>query len=243
MAEVKAIFRYVTAQCKSKFKNASCLLTVSVGQQTQEGERFRATMDLVNNSFRSCVVCINDSLQRHTMAIIKGAKEAKDLYDLSMQEGDAWLKRNEKYFDRLTIPLQIIRWDTWLNHPNFIESQNKIRTLINQDKSYKDAFCNAIDEFLVKYSKRVPNSKNFDLETAWKFCFDFVIEECASLNLWHELNCQYEVYPNKHNSAIEETRERFVVPSHPHLLKAVTIGFRNAGQAQPQAFNFASAIS
>ena len=64
----KSIFRSTSDDVKSQFKKSRCLLTISVGQATHEGELFAATMDLINASFKSCVLLIDDSLQRHTMA-------------------------------------------------------------------------------------------------------------------------------------------------------------------------------
>ena len=69
MTRVKSFFRYVSETEKSKFCSSQCFLTISVGQQTHEGERFESTMELVNASFQSCILCIDDSLQRHTMAL------------------------------------------------------------------------------------------------------------------------------------------------------------------------------
>jgi len=237
MASIKSIFRYVTEEDRAKFNQSQCLLTISVGQQTHEEERFDSTMDLINASFKSCVLCIDDSLQRHTMAL-NMAKDAAFFYDISIKEGDLWLARNEKYYSKLTIPTKIIRWNRWLEHPNYLKQQNKVKQLIDTDSEYKAAFEHAIDEFLEKYERRLNDPDQFDKSRAKQLCFDFTLEECTALGLWPELDCHFEVYPNRHNRAIEETRRRFVLPFYPDLLRSVTIGFRNAKQIKPQCFEF-----
>jgi hypothetical protein len=235
MARVKSIFRYVSDGDKAKFRHSQCLMTISVGQQTHEDERFDATMELVNASFGSCILCVDDSLQRHTMAL-NAEEDADFFYETSIKEGDLWLARNEKYYSKLTILKKIIRWERWLNHPNYNTQKSKIRKLIETDPTYKAAFDHAIDEFLGKYRERLANPEGFDMVRARQLSFDFTLEECTALSLWPELTCHFEVYPNRHNSAIEETRRRFVLPDYPDLLRAVTIGFRNAKQIKPQRF-------
>ena len=60
-SKVKAVFK-CSEEFKSKFAHSNCLLTISVGQATHEEELFAVTMDLVNKSFASCTLLINDSL-------------------------------------------------------------------------------------------------------------------------------------------------------------------------------------
>lgn len=234
MSLVRPVFKCSEAY-KESFKNSQALMTISVGQGSHEGEMFRATVDSVNAFFGSCVILVDDSLQRHTMAI-SSSKSADFFYELSLREGDLWLERNRKYYERLTIPTRIIRWDMWLRHRNFRTQQEKVKVEIDSDPSYKLAFDTSIDAFLRKYLERLSDKKAFDLERARKLSFDFVLEECTALCLWIELQCLFEIYPNKHNRAIEETRKRFILKNHPHLLNPVTIGFRNAKQLKSQQF-------
>ena len=144
MPQVKSIFRYLTKEHdKEQFKQSQCLITISVGQQTHEGERFLSTVNLLNESCASCIILMGDSLQRHTMALI-GSDTADSFYEPSIKEGDLWLERNKKYYSKLKTLKKILRWDTWLQHKNFIETQNKILALIKKDPTYKAAFDNSI---------------------------------------------------------------------------------------------------
>lgn len=56
MKDVKCNFKNVTTEEKKGFKHSSCILLISVGQEAHEGERFSATIDLINSSFNSCIV-------------------------------------------------------------------------------------------------------------------------------------------------------------------------------------------
>jgi len=229
MPKTKSFIRFLNETDKEKLKEKSCLFTISVGQQTHEGEHFRATIELLNATFKSCTMLVDDSLQRHTIAI-QQEFEPEYYYEMSIKEGDLWLERNEKYYGKLTNLEKIIRWDTWLKHADFDLKRNAILNLIEQDSTYKSAFEQSINEFTIKLQERTTDNKYVDIERAKRLSFDFIVEECTALCLWPELNCHYEVYPNLHNSAINETRQRFVLAYTPHLINQITLGFRNAAQ-------------
>ena len=235
MAKTKCFFRFLEEKDKVKLKELDCLFTISVGQQTHEGEHFRATIELLNSSFKSCTMLVDDSLQRHTMAFEYG-HEPDYFYETSLKEGSLWLERNKPYYDKLENLKEIIRWDTWLKHSNFETQREQLLLLTKGDETYQQAFTDSVDEFVTKYQSRLDKPNLFDLERAKKLSFNFILEECTALCLWQDLNCSYEVYPNLHNSAINETRKRFVLANNPGLLNEVTLGFRNAKQLAPQRF-------
>jgi hypothetical protein len=236
MASIKAAYRYIDEASRAKFCNSQCLLTISVGQEVHENEKFETTVDLINNSFCSCIMLVDDSLQRHTM-VLDRIESAEDMHQIAIDEGDRWLSRNEKYFSKLTNLNKIIRWDTWLNHPNYLSNQKMITDAIENDSAYKGVFENTIHEFLQRYYSRLLDRVHFDPQRGYKLCFDYLIEECTAMTLWPELECQFEVYPSKRNFAMDETHKRFVVPKWPEFLHAVAIKFKNRRQLKPQTFD------
>lgn len=236
MSRIRPVFRSSVAE-KEKFKNSKCLLTISIGQEVHENEHFKVTVDLVNSSFRSCIMLIDDSLQRHTMAM-DSEYNADSFYQASMEAGNCWLERNASYYERLNILDKIIRWNDWLTHFSFNDKQKEIKALINSDDLYKKAFTDTIDEFLNRYCRRLQDKETFCLDRARQLCFDYLIEECTAMCLWPELECQFEVYPSHRNLAMSETHARFVMPKHPDLLHAVAIKFKNRGQFKPQQLVF-----
>lgn len=231
----KSNFRFVNEAQKAKFNQAHCLLTISVGQGSHEEERFAATINLINASFKECTITLHDGLQRYTIALDK-EEEPDYFYEASVKEDDLWLERNKKYYGKLTMLKDIIRWGTWLNHPDFSLEKNRILTLINQDALYKQTFDNTIDDYLIRYCKRLTDVASFDMERARRLCFDYLVEECAVLCLWAETGCQFELYPGKHNAAVNETRRRFIFSKDPNLLQAVGIGFNRRKDLPPQSF-------
>ncbi|MCX7114807.1 MAG: hypothetical protein NTW08_02690 [Gammaproteobacteria bacterium] len=235
MGKIKAVYRYIDEMNREKFKQAQCLLTISVGQEVHEDEKFEATIQLINTTFRSCIMLVDDTLQRHTMAINQ-IKSPQDLQATSLDEGNQWLVRNEKYFSQLNNLSKIIRWDMWLKHEQYERNQNIIKQLIEDDIVYKKLFHITIDEFLTRYVSRVAAGSYFNYERAYQLCLDYLIEECTAMTLWPELNCHFEVYPSRRNPVMDETHKRFVLPEYPNLLHAVAVKFKNRKQLKPQHF-------
>ena len=235
MNYLKPVLKYPVAFDKAQFKKAKCLLTISVGQEAHEGDKFAATVELVNDSFGSCIMLVDDTLQRHSMALDK-EEGAEFFYNASFLAGDLWLQRNKIYYQRLSILESIIRWDKWLIHPHYNIQQEKMKQLMREDAAYAEAFNKTIEEFLRRYYLRLTQQQGFDWRRAKKLCLDYLIEECTALSLWSELGCAFEVYPNKRNAAMHETHQRLVIPDYPNLLHAIAIKFKNRKQFKPQHF-------
>lgn len=236
MNRIKPVFKCSDAY-KKMFKDSQCALTISVGQKAHEGETFAATVELVNNSFQSCVILLDDSLQRHTMAL-NTQENADFFYETSLKEGDLWLKRNEEHYRKLTILKNIIRWDTWLKHPQYLKEKNKITLLIENNFFYKKIFDETIKEFLKRYMSRSNQNKLFNLEKARIHCLDYLTEECAILCLRSKLkfNSHFEIYPSRRNQAMNEIHKNFILPKYSNLLLPVAIKFKNRNTLQPQYF-------
>jgi hypothetical protein len=232
---VKPVLKSDDIFSREKLNQSQCLLTISVGQEVHEGDKFAATIGLVNENFFSCIVLIDDTLQRHTMALQTG-KEGDFFYEQSLSEGDSWLKRNESKLRQLSIPHQIIRWDKWLKHPNYEQQKQYINTLLTTDLLYKQTFEETIHEFLRRYYSRLDKNKPINLERDFLLCFNYLVEECTALCLWPELNCHFEVYPSKRNAAMDATHHYFVLPHYPDLLHSLSIKFKNRKQLKAQCF-------
>src|SRR5437899_2083115 len=84
------LFINIIQKDKDEFKNSQCLLLISVGQDAHEGDRFSATVNLVNSTFSGCLVSLYDSLQRYTMAI-NSLNDPSYFHDIATRAGDKWL--------------------------------------------------------------------------------------------------------------------------------------------------------
>lgn len=235
MNRFKPVFKCLESY-KEKFKNSKCLLTVSIGQEAHEDGKFSATIDLVNKSFESCVLGVNDILQRYTIAIHED-QSAKDFYNISAIEGNKWLIRNKIFYSKFDIPFEIIRWEKWLSSPELEDKKQLILKTMETDTEYKNAFSATIDEFLRRFLKR-SNVEKDRIKTVSQLCLDYLVEECAAMCLWVTLGCHFDIYPSKRNLAMQLTHERFIVPFYPDLLHPVAIKFKSRRDVKPQTFSY-----
>lgn len=236
MKIVKCSFKNVTEEEKNKFQRSSCLLTISVGQEYHESEKFKSTITLINASFKNCKIMLYDTLQRYTMALVQN-KKPEYFYDIAKQEGDLWLARNRKYFDDLDNLTEIIRWEHWLTHPDFASKKLQVMDLLVHDVDYKVTFEETIDQYLSRYQRRLENSDNFDYAKAHQLCFDYLVEECAALCVWPETECYVDVYPTPRNSAMDKTHRKILLKEYPGILHSVSLKFKNKKQLQGQKFH------
>jgi hypothetical protein len=234
--KIKPVFKYEKTN-SIPFDQAHCLLTISVGQEVHEGAKFAATIELVREHFAACTMLIDDTLQRHTMALNHPTLVESDFLDISRREGGQWLIRNHTYYKNLP-NLKILHWDYWLTHPYYHSTSEHIQTLLARDRLYQEAFNTTITAFLQRYCQRLPAEvlTQFDHKRARQLCFDYLLEECTALCLWPELNCHYEVYPNPRNGAMVYTHQHLILPQYPQLLHAVAIKFKQRKQFKPQHF-------
>lgn len=230
----KCRFKHIPDVEKEVFYNSSCLLTISVGQEYHEGEKFKATTELVKNSFKSNHLMLYDSLQRYTMALRSNA-DADDFYEIATKQGDYWLERNSLAIENLQ-PHRIIRWSEWLSHPKFTYFKDKIETLKRENSEYNLAFEVTTNEFIKRFEARLPHSRSFNKTRAQKLCTDYLVEECTALCIWPETKCYVEVYPKPRNAAMDQTHKRLILPFYPKQLHSVELKFKNKSKLKAQKF-------
>ncbi|QMT60990.1 tRNA-dependent cyclodipeptide synthase [Legionella sp. PC997] len=221
---VKASFRENPAEERKLFPQSSCLMPISVGQAIHESEKFAAVIKLINASFKQCTILVDDSVQRHTIGIMNHS-DPEELYQLAVKEGDDWLKRNERAYNELTIPFEIMRWDDWYNSQNYIEHHLRVQKEYNSNASFHNAINANIDEFLTRYLSRF-SAAEVDHERAFNLCLDYLIEECSVMCLWTEKAYDFEVYPSGRNKAMAATYEYLIKPYYPNYLRPVALRFK-----------------
>lgn len=233
---IKAKFRYVNDDQKAKFYLSSCVLGISVGQEVHEGELFDITLQLIDKSFISCNILVDDMLQRHTMAMINGG-DSEDYKSLAIKNGDLWLQRNLIKIEKLSIPYKIFRYAHWLSHPKFNEYKIKVIDLLKNDMEFKNIFDNTCNKFVDKYCLR-KISREHNIEELKYLSSQYLMEECVTYCLLTELACQFKVHPGIRNMTRERVRELLIAPTDPNLLQHVGIQFKNISPFKPQKFEF-----
>lgn len=221
---IKASFRGNPPEERKLFPTSTCLMPISVGQLVHEGWKLEAVIKLVNSSFKQCTILIDDTVQRHTLAIASSL-EPKELYCEALELGDQWLVRNQEKLSELTIPYQIARWDDWLEHWDFNTRLLQVKELYKCNQVYKDAIHVNINRFLARFVAR-NDYYQIDPNRAFDLCLDYLLEECAVMCLWSYECYDFELYPSGRNQAMSATYELLIKPQYPHYLRPVAIRFK-----------------
>ncbi len=195
----------VPEQDKEYLKAKSCIVSISVGQDSHEGEKFLATMKMINMRFKKCTISVNDTLQRYTIAAIDPLKRSpEELYDEAKKRGDEWIERNLPIITQeLKIPFNIIRWDDYLNFSKFQENNVIVRELYANNPDYKDFIENVVLELHSRHKDGKFNNVTFDEFRA--LSKEYLLEECAAFLQWFDQPYDYELYPSINIKCFETT--------------------------------------
>lgn len=222
---VKAAFKHA-CHYQDKFEHAICSLTISVGQAAHEGDKLAATINIVNNQFRECIIMVCDSLQRYSIAA-HTKKSIAELHDQANILGEQWIARNEKIINKLTISHQIIRWDSWLNHSLFADARRVINDLYLSDVVFKK-FINDTAENFVKRDKKRFFGVDYDCNKVFNTSVLYLKEECAGMLLWVEKNINFEIYPRHRNEAMEYVHKLLILPKYSNMLMPLSIRLKDS---------------
>ncbi|GAA4642382.1 tRNA-dependent cyclodipeptide synthase [Gordonia humi] len=185
-----------------EYTGRSTILLVSVGADYHEGEKFGATIDLLNRSgFARVTVAVADTLQRHNVDAAPG-----EAYELSRRRGDQWLARNRPLLDLLTADVDVLRWDTALSDPDYPRALDRVREAYRSDDEYAAAIDATIDRFVARRGEGGP-----DEDRIWNGCRTYLLEEVPIIQpLWAAKGYDFVVYPQQISAAMAATRARFV---------------------------------
>ncbi len=210
---------------KHEFNQSCCSLTISVGQDPHEGDKFKATLLTVQNHFKECIIMVCDSLQRHTLSIGSLSLNLAQVHEKANLLGELWLERNLPFIQQIGIPYTIIRWDYWLTHPNYQKAKEKVEVLYAADSAFYQCIENTAHAFLERNDRKFINtaSQNKILDVSR----EYLKEECAVMLLWVECNFQFEIYPSQRNAAMDYIHKNILAISHPSLIRDISIKFKN----------------
>lgn len=208
------------------FKESNCIMPISVGQNLpfHEGEKFAATVALVNASFKSCTFVIDDSVQHYSMMIWSKEPE-RLLYFKALQEGDRWLARNRGICESLSIPFKVLRWNDWVAHPSYLSQSTLIHRQYEENSDYRQAINLAASEYIHRHSKRLESPLNQEL--ALDYCVKYLLEECTVMCLWALEGFDFELYPTGRNAAMKATYEAIIRAAYPNKLTSVSLEFKS----------------
>ncbi|MDF2940682.1 MAG: hypothetical protein K0R66_1324 [Gammaproteobacteria bacterium] len=205
---------------KGRFATSHCLLSISVGQPKHEGKKLLATINKVNKNFGKCTIMLADSLQRLNLKVSYPALDWDELWQMARLEGDAWLDRNAEALDRLQIPYEIVRWDSWLNHARFNHSLDLINILYEENPRFRTGVFSTIKGFIERLSK---NDHPINCLNVLKYGVEYIKEESAVYLLMASAGYDFILYPSKIIPSFEIIQQYLVAPYFAHKLNWVEI--------------------
>lgn len=231
MAKYKAYLSGLTQEQKNGLKQASCYLLISVGGKDHEAGRLQAVVNQIEKNFKSCVVLVADTLQRHNF--ITDIINEKEAYNIALEAGDNWLARNINTIKDMNIAWRISRWDEWINHSNYELCRKKIELEYNNENSeFKKAILNTTENFLIRYSNR--NKKlQISLNAFKNNSINYLKEECAAMILWAMAGLNYEIYPSHRVEAMQATQKLFIDNNYPGTLQPITFNCKKVVLSDP----------
>lgn|GEM_PF-2282972 len=221
---------------RQNFHASRCLIPISVGQEVHEGDRLKDTLAAVSNAFSSCVLMVDDSIQAATKMINEDMRNDTGEHQWqrinanvihAILEGDNWLFRNRQLIEsQITIPMRIVRWYEWRTDPDFNKAINDTRIFYDENEQFRNAVDQNVSEFLGRYENNHLLTESYVRKRAEWFCREYLLEECAvMMHLWPKLGCEYEVYPNGRNSAMQAAFDLSIKQRFSNLLKPVALRF------------------
>ena len=176
---------------------STCVLPISVGWDYHEGEAFQATIDLVRQRFSFCRIVVCDTLQRHSLKFASGSlKSEGEVSDRSLRDGDAWLERNKRYLQILSIPHIMTRWSQYLNEPSYQYYRHKLDALLQNNKELNELVVRSAEAVYNKFvrSGRIP--EDLALRTAFlEASVEYQREEIAVVMSWENMREDILLYP------------------------------------------------
>lgn len=218
----KATFSNIPPEERNYLKARTCEVGISVGQPYHEGNKFRATLREVNNIFKEYTIMVADTLQKYTLAIKDDlARTPDDLYEFSAKLGEEWLERNKHIIEEeLKIPYKIIRWNDFINNPNFAIDNQKVKELYSSSPDYKKI----VDEVIESFLKRSNKTNVIDYKRYFNYSLEYLLEEYAVFLQFKDLDFDYEIY-NTINHAILATYKALEVKKE-NQVKILEIRFK-----------------
>lgn len=176
-----------------------------------------------------------DSLQRHSLQIKHGLSET-EAWEKAKILGNEWLIRNRLALQKIQIPYEISRWETWLQHPKYQKQADYIEHLYNYDEQFNSLVYQSVHPFAARNAKNHPDFK-FILQKS----IEYIKEECTVMPLWVEKEINYELYPGKRNPAMEYVYQRCVANTYPNLLNWKVLRFKKTIKPIENALKYTDA--
>ncbi len=228
----KVHFRHEHTQNLPTTVGKTAILLISVGHAYHEGEKLLATIDLINQSeFKSCHIMLADSLQRYNYYTHLPQGNA---YQLALTNGLQWIRKNNDFLCRLTVPYQVVRWDEHLLEVNYWQLRKRLLKIYYKNKVFQHAINETIQKFTDRIEKRTPSTQKNNIYTN---SLAYLMEECPIvMPLWASQGYDFIIYPQPMTTAMRYTYRTFVENQYKDKVIWLSLRFKKKHSINSQIY-------
>jgi len=166
-----------------------------------------------------------DTLQRYNLPEYNKHDQLK-AHELALTLGDNWIENNRKHLKALQIPYQLLRWDYWINRPEYSSMKKTIDDKFDTCKKYRDVFYQCANTFAKRLYNR--NYKNIEYEAIISNSIQYLKEECAVMLIWAKEGYNFEIYPSKRIEVMDATYKYIISKNIAReVLKPISLDIRS----------------
>lgn len=210
--------RFMNGLNEQKTQEKTTIFSISL-RDFRDPQQLHDAISLANERFLRCDIALCDSLQRYNFIWQRNLLPEK-AHAAANQAGEDWIHWfDTAYQGSAKARPQVIRWDDWLNHPEFQSHLILVEEMYAQDPLLKKM----IEESTRRYLTRLAQRTKFDLAQAQSLSIDFVKEEVAILALQAKLGYDFEIFLEKRNPALQYFFEQVIWRQNPLNLQPVLI--------------------
>lgn len=169
-------------------------LEISMRNERCTGDGLRCQVEWAKERFERIVFSVGDTLLRHNLSTIAvGDQPPMDL-DQAIREcrrlGDEWLESNARTIDAAASrhDVTVVRWDEWLQHPEFPRWEKALAGLFGESQRFADAIRHEIR----RYGSRRGIALSADQSE--RLCY-YLVEELAVYGIQSESRDTVNIYP------------------------------------------------
>ena len=208
-------------------KGYGCFLSISMGNENQTGEKLKATIEWINQTFSFCLVNLADTLQRHNLEM--RGYQTSQAFQKSRVLGDHWLDNNVKTLNELQISYDLTRWDNWRCSPVLQTAKDHYLNLYSSDKRFSYTLNEDINKFVDKYHST--RGAHLTRDEYFFGCLSYFLEELSVWTIVGRTGNFIKIYPAKpHRIAIDLSCGLYAAPKGIENITFARLSFKKRGQ-------------
>jgi tRNA-dependent cyclodipeptide synthase len=185
-----------------------------VNSPNWQDEYFASILDFAAQNFKTIRIDVTDLLYRHNF--MADGLPPQEAAARAEAWGRLWLARHRSLINACSAKLDVIRWSSWYQHPDYAEALDGFSRAVAANPLLRDAMERDVDEFFQRQGREAQETKR-------QHSRDYLIEELAVFTLQSRTMSSLKLYPGKEPISIHVVRNG-LVPEAPRGLEREQYG-------------------